>query len=122
MRYNRKAPLRYAFGVPIEAFFKIIKLDDRDVNSSEGKAEIINISQDGMKMMTDLNIPDVTSKKIGLLIRFVMNESELNYRGEIVWKKEKVKKTEYGIHMYLNEDEREELIEQLKIYAKKLMK
>lgn len=121
MRYNRKSPLRYVFGVPVEAYFKIIKVDDRDVTSSEGKAEIINISQDGMKIISDLNIPDVTSKKISLSIRFVLNDSELLYNGEIVWKKEKVKKTEYGIHMKLNEDEREQLIEQLKIFTKKLM-
>lgn len=122
MRYKRNAPLRYNFGEPISAQFKIVKIDDREVDSQFGKAEVLNISIDGACLRTEFNIPDINQKEVSLYFKFNINDKELNYTGNIVWKKELGKNVQYGLRINMNEQEKQQLIDELKVYSKKGLK
>lgn len=119
MRYKRKAPLRYNFGTPVSGKFKIIQIDDREVESQYGDAEILNVSVDGVCISTEFNIPELDRKEVLIEVGFKLNDAELAYNGRIVWKKELGRKTNYGLYICMTEQEKEQLIEELKVYAKK---
>ena len=121
MRYNREAPFRYTFENPIPAYFQIIKIDGESVKTSEGDATIINISPGGAKLQSKLNIPEIDHKSIELSIRFKLNEKELTYNGFIIWKKKWGATIDYGIKMEEDDDDKKELIDQLKIYSKNVI-
>ncbi|WP_163969386.1 PilZ domain-containing protein [Oceanobacillus halotolerans] len=119
MRSKREEAFRYTFGRPLPAFFKITKIDDDLVTTAEGNAEIIDISPSGLKIHSQLTIPDTDQKTIEISIRFTLNDEELNYHGIIVWKD---RLNHYGIDLLTDEEEQQNLIEQLKIYSKNELK
>ncbi|MGM8365854.1 PilZ domain-containing protein [Virgibacillus sp. W0181] len=121
MRYKRNELFRYTFEEPISARFQIGEIDGRKTTTSEGEATIINISQEGLKLNTKLNIPETERRAILLLISFKLNEEEFHVQGRIVWKKEhydKVDYVDYGIDLIMDDDKKEKLVKQLKLYVK----
>jgi hypothetical protein len=119
MRYNRQESLRYTFATPLPAYFQIINVDGKVVTSSEGAANIIDISLAGAKINSKLNIPEIKHKHIELSLRFNLNDNELNYHGTFIWKKEKGETNDYGIQIDLDDEAKKDLIEQLKMFSKK---
>ncbi|SOC05979.1 PilZ domain-containing protein [Ureibacillus xyleni] len=120
MKYRREEAFRFAFGEPVDALFHIIKLDDKPVTSSPGKAKILDVSPEGLRISSELNIPDITSKTITLTIAFTINDTSFNLDGIIVWKKMIGNITSYGIKLDLKEQHvKVKLIEELKVYSKK---
>lgn len=119
MRYKRKSFFRYTFEDPLPALFQINKIDGILVRTSEGEAKIIDISPEGARLMSELNIPETDNKSIELFISFELHGKELNFNGVIVWHKEKVTTNEYGIEFRTDEDEKAILVEQLKVHSKK---
>ena len=119
MRYNRNEPLRYTFDIPLPAYFQIIRVDGKEVSTHEGEATIIDISMAGVKINSKLNIPEINHKDIKLSLRFNLNDKELKYYGTFVWKKAKGETYDYGVQIVIAEETKKDLVEQLKIYAKK---
>lgn len=122
MIYRRKTNFRYTFESPIPAYFRIIKIDGKLVNTSEGEAKIINISPEGIKLSSKLNIPKIDNRFIKIFVRFNLNQKGFEFKGDIIWKKKKGASCDYGIDMDVDEEERTELIKQLKIYSKNAVK
>lgn len=119
MRYQREEPFRFTFDKPIAALFQIKGIDGHPVDASDGEANIIDISTEGIKLNSKLDIPD--SKSIQLSISFELNSKELNVEGFIVWKKNKGVSNDYGLELETEDSDQKELVKQLKIYAKKLL-
>ncbi|WP_394218279.1 PilZ domain-containing protein [Halobacillus trueperi] len=116
MRYKRKDYFRYEFKKPLQAFFRIHRVGSKEVNTSKGEARIINISPQGMKLNTNLDLPHLDRHEVKLSISFYLNEQPFHLPGTIVWKK-KVAGFNYGIYMDLDEAESKGLVEALKVYA-----
>ncbi|WP_051254943.1 PilZ domain-containing protein [Pontibacillus marinus] len=119
---NRTEGFRYQFGNPLPCHFQIKKVDGELIDSSEGPASIQDISPSGMRFNSELFIPETEQKDIQLSIRFTLNEYEYKFFGSIVWKKEYEHTCDYGIQLDIGQEEEEELIEQLKVYSKRLLK
>ncbi|WP_158591785.1 PilZ domain-containing protein [Oceanobacillus halophilus] len=118
-RYNRDEPFRYTFGTPLEAVFQIIKVDDQLTETSNGKASIIDLSLEGIRLNAALNFPD---RPVQLAIWFVLNDKEFNFTGDVVWKKQSGTGYDYGLLLKVDDDDKNELITQLKTFAKEAMK
>ncbi|MGR9048683.1 PilZ domain-containing protein [Halobacillus faecis] len=116
MRYKRKDYFRYDFKEPLQAYFRIHRVGIKEVNTSKGEARIINISPQGMKLNTNLDLPHQDGHEIKLSISFNLNDHPFLLPGSIVWKK-KVAGFNYGIYMDLDESESKRLVEELKKYA-----
>ncbi|MBT2693633.1 PilZ domain-containing protein [Bacillus sp. ISL-55] len=118
MRYKRGESFRFAFGSPLPAYFSIVKIDQELMDTSEGSAFLVDISPNGMKLSTSLDVP-ITDKTVFLGIRFTLNDTHFVTQGEILWKKQQYKDFHYGIQAHFEEGQQEKLIEELKIFAKK---
>ncbi|RQW74077.1 PilZ domain-containing protein [Lysinibacillus composti] len=117
MIFKREEAFRYIFGFPIPAEFTITQINYREVNSSPGMAEIIDISPEGLRIRTNLLIPDEDAK-IVLSVTFKINEVDLTVDGEIIWAKEMGSLVEYGIHLLVDASMKNMIIEELKVYSK----
>ncbi|MBN9655029.1 PilZ domain-containing protein [Halobacillus sp. GSS1] len=116
MRYKRKDYFRYEFKKPLEAFFRIHRIGKKEVHTSKGEAHIIDISPQGMKLSTNLDLPHQDGHEVKLSISFYLNSQHFLLPGTIVWKK-KIAQFNYGIYMDLDEAESKALVEALKSYA-----
>lgn len=118
MQFKRNESFRYTFGQPLPALFSIIRFNGREINSSPGEAEIIDISPEGIRLSSELSIPDISSNEVVLSIEFILNENEFIVDGKIVWQKKWNTSTIYGINLIVEEPQKNEIIEQLKIFSK----
>ena len=119
MKYKRETAFRYTFKEPLPAFFKIVMIDQRLVETAEGFAKIIDISPRGLKLNSELNIPNIEGKRIKLCIRFTINQEDFQFVGNIMWKKHAWRTTDYGIELLVDDSAELEIIKQLKIFSKK---
>lgn len=120
MHYKRKSYFRYTFKEPLSAFFQISTVDSKPVHTSDGEATLENISPEGAKLTSVLNIPEINDKTIELTISFHLNDKEFKFNGKIVWRKQLGNTYNYGIEFSEDESAKSRLIEQLKIYSKKV--
>lgn len=118
MRHKRKSTFRYTFDDSVPALFQITKINQDTVNTSPGKAEIIDISTVGVKLTSHLEIPEINHNSIELTISFTLNNIELNFNGKIVRHKKRVSTNEYGVEFFKDEQAQELLIKQLKAISK----
>src|SRR5690625_4269969 len=112
MRYKRKEAFRYEFDKPLTALFEITDIDEKSVSTSQGEAEIIDLSPTGIKLQSKLNIPDIDLKSIRLSLTFELNDQQFIVNGLIVWKKDKGISVHYGIDLDIDKSTKQELIDQ----------
>ncbi|PAV28111.1 hypothetical protein CIL05_18565 [Virgibacillus profundi] len=120
MRYQREAPFRFQFNESEPATFQIVRIDNKSVQSSRGEAKIVDISIKGLRLNSELNIPETDNKAIQLALTFKLNEVEFTCNGDIMWKKMTGSSFDYGIQFVGDDFAQRNLIEQLKIYARKI--
>ncbi|RDI40026.1 PilZ domain-containing protein [Falsibacillus pallidus] len=118
MRYQREEAFRYVFPKPLDAHFTIIEINGRPVSSSEGGAKLIDLSPSGMKLSTALHIPVSQSQKVKLSIRFSINDHEYTIISEMVWEEPHAGAYYYGVHFLADEPLQQEIISELKQYAR----
>jgi hypothetical protein len=116
LRYKRDESFRFAFGNPLPAFFSIMEVDQKQVELPEGKAVLMDLSLNGMKLSTPLDIP-AEGKTVTLRIRFTLNDTHFTTNGKIVWKEKKLDIYHYGIQSQMEESQQEKLMEEIKVYA-----
>ena len=122
MSYNfrREEPFRYEFEHPIEASFKIIKVNDKDIESKTGHSNILDISPNGLKLITKFDLQVEENKKIEIQTTFTLNSNPITLPGFLMWQNFDYvhQKYMYGVQFDINEHERQSLIDELKLYAK----
>ncbi|KGR77260.1 PilZ domain-containing protein [Ureibacillus manganicus] len=122
MQFKRNESFRYSFGQPVPALFKIVSINGREVNSASGKAEIVDISPEGIRMTSELNIPDIKLKQPILSITFNINDKPFQLNGLIMWKKERKNSAEYGIKLLIDDSMKSNIVGELKIHSKNMKK
>jgi hypothetical protein len=119
VRYKRNETFRYEFGKPLTGHFKILRINGQPVESKLGKADIFDLSPEGLKVETELDLHE--NKAVDIEVAFtIMTEQKLT--GEVVWQKRAYNgKYQYGIHLYNDAESKDKLINELKEYSKKLL-
>ncbi|KIL43750.1 PilZ domain-containing protein [Jeotgalibacillus campisalis] len=120
MRYNRNEAFRFAFKEPLHARFSIYEVNGKEVETTEGEIQLMDLSPSGAKTYTELNIPYTANNSVKITIHFQLNESTYNFKGKIVWKKVWSDGFMYGVSFLVNEDMQQEIVKQLKIHVKSL--
>ena len=118
MHYKRKSPFRYTFSEPITVYFKLVNINGKRIESSEGTASMIDLSPKGMKLKTSLDLQNINHKTILLSIRFTIDTIEQIVLGRIVWKKQGVGFYHYGIELLVDDAVSQTIIEELKLYVR----
>ncbi|UHA60851.1 PilZ domain-containing protein [Metabacillus litoralis] len=117
MRYNRNDPFRYEFLKPLDCQFKIIEINNEKVMSRTANAKIIDLSQSGMKMETELEIPD-NNVQVLLQVSFVIVKEKYDMQCMIIWSKSAGTTNQYGLKFNHNDKFLENLTNDLKFHAK----
>ena len=115
MKFKRNEAFRYDFGVPLPATFHISKINNKQIDSSNGEAKIHDISPGGLKMEASLNLP--AKQQVELTINVHVEDVELTLVGVIMWQKHQFNKYFYGIEL-ITEDYEDSIIDALKKYQK----
>lgn len=119
MLYKRDEPFRFSFGSPIEGTFKILKINDISGHSKDGKALIMDLSPNGIKLTSPLDLP-IDKKKFLLEVSFILNEEVITMIVEPKWKKRAPHSSfSYGLVGFDDEETKKVIIEELKEYARK---
>ncbi len=117
MKLKRKETFRFQFEEPIECFFRIIKIENKEISSKVGKGNIYDISAGGLKLSTPFYLA-LENKKIEIEISFSLNDEKLTVTGLLVWAKEFANQHSYGLKLTINDSLQRRLIEELKTYSK----
>ncbi|WP_071395670.1 PilZ domain-containing protein [Bacillus tuaregi] len=118
LRYRRQEGFRFTFNKPIPVLFTIKEVDGNKVESSEGMATMMDISPNGLKLNTALNIPISKPNQIKVSVRFQLNDTLFQVNGMVIWREEKYNHFLYGVQFSIDDQEQEELINHLKSYVK----
>ncbi|EKN68374.1 PilZ domain-containing protein [Schinkia azotoformans MEV2011] len=120
MIFRRQESFRYTFNKPIDCTFKIIKIDDSEVNTEFGSGQIIDISPNGLKMISSLNVSP-TLKKVEIEVHFPIDEQAFITPGIILWQKKEwsLNVYSYGIKLLCSEEITASIVTGLKKHAEK---
>ncbi|KIL50022.1 PilZ domain-containing protein [Jeotgalibacillus soli] len=118
-RHNRDEAFRFSFDEPLGVMFSISEVNGEVIETSEGEAMLIDLSPSGMKLSSLLSIPVSDDKQVKLVVHFAINDTEYTVEGTIIWRKKKYDRYYYGMQFIDDEEMREELIHQLKLFVKK---
>ncbi|MFT8320916.1 MAG: PilZ domain-containing protein [Bacillus sp. (in: firmicutes)] len=116
MKYKRDEAFRYQFKEPIEATFTF-QTGNTNRMSKMGKATIIDLSPNGLKFTSELDLP-VDNKELLFFFRFILNKKEFSIPGNIIWKKQRHNYFQYGYEGKNDEETKKRIIEVLKEYSK----
>ncbi|HZG70722.1 MAG TPA: PilZ domain-containing protein [Chondromyces sp.] len=119
MYYKRQEAFRYSFDNPIYCTGQtFLSNGDHLMINDIFEGSIQNLSPNGLKFTTDANIDPV--KVIQIRLIFILNQTEINIDGKIVWKKVFGSKFEYGFNGNGDDDTKKRIIEELKKYSKQM--
>lgn len=123
MIFRRQESFRYTFNKPIDCTFKIVKIDDSEVNSEFGNGQIIDISPNGLKMISSLNLSP-TLRKVEIQVHFSIDETNFITPGLIQWQKKEwsLNAYSYGIQLVCSEEIAATIINGLKKHAENALK
>ena len=114
---RRQEGFRYAFNPPIEGTFQLVKRNDQPLNMKPGAAKIIDLSPNGIRLSTGLDIP---AKGMGweILTTFTLNEVPISLYGTFAWKKKSDDGFYYGIECKNRPETQEMVVREMKKYIK----
>ncbi len=119
MRYKREEAFRFQFQKPLQGSIKVIKENGANVDSISSPIDIIDVSPNGLKFISPLNLA-VPENKYLLEITFNLENRYLHILGEPVWKKTNGSDFTYGFNGLANDSTKQEIIETLKDYSKRI--
>ncbi|WP_445488556.1 PilZ domain-containing protein [Niallia sp. 03133] len=115
MHYKRHEPFRFQFKEPITA---TLSFQNREGEISKiGKATIIDVSPNGLKFTSELDLP-IKNENLLFFISFILNDKEFSIPGNISWKKIRSDYFLYGYKGKNDEETKKGITKALKEYAK----
>lgn len=115
--YKRNEAFRFELNPPISGVFQIVKIGEKEIQTKPGSMSVVDISPEGMKITTTFNIDLL--KEVHIEVKFALNDVSLTYSGHLLWQKNLIDQFLYGVKMENDEQTKEQLVEELKIYAKR---
>ncbi|NSL50894.1 PilZ domain-containing protein [Calidifontibacillus erzurumensis] len=121
MFFRRNEGFRYSFQQPIPCIFNIRKIDQMPYNSDLCHGQIIDISPNGLKLMTMINLM-ILDKKIEIEIQFSIEDQAFEIPARVVWQQKSIQKNyfNYGIQFINAQHISKKIIEALKIHTRKV--
>jgi len=121
MNYSRREePFRYEFPEPLLGEFQVIKANGKEVESRPGIMKLMDISLHGAKICTDINFK-TKSNKVELAIYFRILSTDFIIPGSLVYQVPRGAEYVYGVHLDTDNTTREQLTEELKALAWRLV-
>lgn len=117
MQYKRKEGFRLAFPDGLVGTFRILRLEEKNVNSREGEALIHDISPKGAKFSTALVLP-LYRGELEVSLCFTLRHEPFDIRGILKWQQEKMGRQVYGMTFLADSYRESELLDELKEYHK----
>lgn len=98
MIFKRNEGFRFAFGEPLYASF-VLLIDGKPQNleKTQYPCEIQDVSPRGMKMFSNVEIGEDSTKLVQLEIHFILDVTKIRAVGEIVWSKKVMEGFHYGL-------------------------
>ncbi|WP_019153003.1 hypothetical protein [Robertmurraya massiliosenegalensis] len=119
MLYRRDESFRFTFGNPIEATFKILKVNQISGGSKEGRALLMDLSPNGLRISSPLDLP-INEKNLLLEISFVLNKQIISIIAEPKWKKRtSAQSFSYRLVGLDDEETMKIIVSELKAFSKK---
>jgi len=112
-RFKRKEAFRYEFITPLDTSFYISRFRGKDRQSSRGKGVILNISPSGLRLDTNLDIPN--HDEIELTFELEIANHIIHPVGSIAWKNKSDRCFIYGIQ-FISNDYEQDIIKALKSF------
>lgn len=121
MYYKRQEAFRYSFQDPIQASLEVYQKQDQSlVCIDSSTADILDLSPNGLKMVTDLDIDRAEDPVVR--IRFLLSEATIEINGHVTWKKKMGTKFEYGFIGNDDSQTKQLVVNELKVYTKKQLR
>ncbi|BAU29668.1 PilZ domain-containing protein [Aneurinibacillus soli] len=117
MQYKRQEGFRLAFPDGLAGTFRILRLEEKNVNSREGDALIHDISPKGAKFSTALDLP-LYRGELEVSLHFTLYHEPFDIRGILKWQQEKMGRQVYGMTFLADSYRESELLSELKEYHK----
>lgn len=115
MIYKREESFRFQFQEPIEAVFVLTKEGIK--SSKKGKALILDISPNGIKFSSTLDLP-ANDRDLLLTLEFKLNDKDISFPGHLIWKKKTHTDLFYGFQGILDKEIESYIVDALKQYVK----
>ncbi|MFO1445704.1 hypothetical protein KDN24_21400 [Bacillus sp. Bva_UNVM-123] len=119
MRYKREEAFRFQFQKPIQGMIKVLKENGANVDTPETPIDIMDISPNGLRFKSSLNLA-IHEKSYLLEISLEIDNRNLHILGQPIWKKTMGVDFFYGFEGMDNKGTKQEIIETLKDYSKKI--
>lgn len=120
MLFKRDEAFRYSFAEPLPVHFQIVMVDDHAVTSTEGDAIMLDLSLEGAKLSTELDLHKRDHEFIRLGLFFTLYGKNFDLLGDVVWEKHLGRQKQYGIHLLVDDEEKQRLLIALKQFVKDL--
>ncbi len=92
--YRRQDGFRLAFKEPLPAYFTILQIKGKEVESKKGTIHLFDMSLKGAKIFSPLEIP---TPKTQIQLECVICEEQISLVGELIWRKASHKGFIYGM-------------------------
>lgn len=120
MIFRRQEGFRYTFNSPLPCEIKIIKIDETPISTDFGSAQILDLSPNGMKIISPLNVFSA-NKKVEIEINFSFEDYFFQIQGRVMWQHKVFQNGQYcyGVHIIQkNNVTSEKIINLLKAHTK----
>ncbi|TJY41940.1 PilZ domain-containing protein [Cohnella pontilimi] len=118
---RREEAFRYEFREPLKGEFQITKMNGKMIESHFGDMEIIDVSLHGAKIFTDYDF-HISGNEIELTLHFRIMSIEFSIHGILTHQEPHAGGFVCGIHLSTDDAIRQQLIDELKAYAWKLVR
>lgn len=118
MSFRRKESFRFVFNEPIEAKFKVF-VNGKQLSDKSYPCKILDISPRGIKMYTDVELQLDFKQNIQFETYFVLNITNIQAIGDIIWSKPYSKGKQYGLFFKEQSDIDDLIINEMKIRRRK---
>lgn len=117
MQYKRHESFRYTFNEPLIATFKlIVEKDGEFVETKQSDALLINLSPNGARIKTGLDLP-VEHGNYLLDLQINLNQTLITMLGKPVWKRKEFGQYVYGLEAIEDDKTKKMIIKELKQYV-----
>ncbi|ANS75538.1 hypothetical protein AWM70_13785 [Paenibacillus yonginensis] len=111
---RRKEPFRYSMQEPVECQLELTTVNRMSLSGKLIPAQVIDISKNGCKIRSALDLK-ASEHFIECRIHLRLNEQQFIFPGQIRWQRNLDGFShDYGIHLLLTEDEKEQINVQLR--------
>jgi hypothetical protein len=117
MQFKRQEGFRYTFDSPIKGTFQLTKQNNQPIDVKPGFAEILDLSPNGLRISSSLDIP-LKETKWEVMTIFALNETPISLKGSFIWKKTSGPDYHYGIVCENSMETKNMVIREMKEYLK----